>query len=379
MAPPVLNSLVFLERQFAAIKKLIPEANQLVVSAHSLNVHARNRFSSISWAWDQLQEPGVQQLINTHFGEEEHAFLSRKLFDLLNLLVQVKRISAEAQQTQKSFKITLFELLSRLYTQVMREGSVMPMPAFNPPPSQIQTSLIGNPKRGRTFLEQKAKGLLGQTINGKSDLEKLEEQLAQKRVPPYFEQIILKPLANLHHLGTTETEEKKRLKELSDQYYQAAKTAQKKGKEFEAQALEIMHKMVWVQSRLNETLEEICQPKYEAWLKEINTALDRYPKRTGKGSWESIQGLPFEEIPQFRNLPKIPEIPSRPNTARKEAETKEDQRTKRLFDLSDLPDIPEIPDAPMATVELPPHLKESKQAPRAKKKKQKSKRKKRRR
>ena len=127
------QNLIFLERQFNTIKGLIPFANSSLAASISPDKLIKGYFLEHSNSWDILQSAQRKKVHEIELNEEEEKALSEQMVLMMKLLVDVRKISTAANQSQKSHKLTLYELMVRLRALVLKHGGNEIIPSFTFP------------------------------------------------------------------------------------------------------------------------------------------------------------------------------------------------------------------------------------------------------
>ncbi|MEM6767703.1 MAG: hypothetical protein AAF655_22390, partial [Bacteroidota bacterium] len=207
----------------------------------------KSYFREISSFWDILQSPEKREVMKITLSLDEELFLLKSIKDLMALLVKLKRISAKAISSQKSLKLSLFELLLHLRDQV-----------FTGPPDEVIPSF--------TFPEEVPSNEKGSILpkwfsSSKSTKEKKKVRLLLKEVKSsglseFSIEVIEKSLFMLNHLAHLKAEEDEKWKKDIKKWGSLQKEALSKGKEYEAKAYEICYNILTVKNTLFHTLRE---------------------------------------------------------------------------------------------------------------------------
>ena len=258
------SNLKFLERQFNTIKLLIPEANLRMSEALAPEKMVQKYFQQYASDWDKLTSGSYVDFWPGELSERETHFLYKKLMGIMKLLILLKRISKEAQDSQKFYKASLYQLLGRLSDQVLRENPTKPLPSFT------QKEVSPTPKRGRIPpLDFWGKGKLPQKYGGMYD------KLLNHSYHTFFTKISQAALKDLNHLHQLGLAEEKALRESKKIYREKEAKSQKTKREFEAKAFNILHSMYSVQLEFYTSLRSEAKPVYERFVEDLKSVLDR--------------------------------------------------------------------------------------------------------
>ena len=199
----VTKNLVFLERQYNSIKRLIPLANDLIADSCSSERLIKSYFRDISSFWDILQSPEKREIMKITLSSDEESFLLEIIKELMTLLVKLKRTSAKAISSQKSLKLSLFELLLHLRDQVFTGPPDEVIPSFTVPekiPSNEKVIIL--PKWFSSSKSTKEKKKLGRLL----------KEVRSSGISEFSVEVIEKSLLMLNHLTHLKAKEEKKWK-----------------------------------------------------------------------------------------------------------------------------------------------------------------------
>ena len=255
--PKTHENLLFYERQFRTIKKLIPVANNCLSESLAPSKLIRGYFLEHSKYWDIIQSSQRKRVLQVELTPEEEDALSEKMVSMMNLLVSLKRISETANQVQKSHKITLYELLVRLRDLVLKQGGSEIIPSFTFPEKVRPVNTI---KERFQFSFPSKK-------NGNKQLYDLaSKSIKSLEIPEFVSEVLDKQLRNqqtLIHLG--------KAKEASfsrkiNRFSTLQKRSMAASKEYEGKAFEIICKMFNVNVVLNQSVRNQSNVHYDQFL-----------------------------------------------------------------------------------------------------------------
>lgn len=251
------ENLLFYERQFNTIKKLIPFANNCLSESLAPSKLIKGYFLEHSNYWDIIQSSQRKQNLQIKLTTEEENSLSEKMVSMMDLLVSLKRISETATQAQKSHKITLYELLVRLRDLVLKHGGSEIIPSFTFPEKIKSVNTI----------KEKFKFSLPSKKNGDKKLFDLaSKSIKSSEIPEFVSQVLDKQLRNQHtliHLG--ETKEVSFSREIN-KFSTLQKRAMAAKKDYEGKAYEIIYKMFNVNVVLNQSVRKHSNLHYDKFL-----------------------------------------------------------------------------------------------------------------
>lgn len=240
----VTNNLVFLERQYNSIKGLIPLTNDLITESGSSEKLIKSYFREISSFWDILQSPEKREVLKVSLSSDEESFLLENTKELMTFLVKLKRTSAKATSSQKSLKLSLFELLLHLRDQVFTGPPDEVIPSFTVPekiPSNERGIVL--PKWFASSKSTKEKKQLGLLI----------QEVKSSGLSEFSVEVIEKGLLMLNHLAHLKSEEDKKWKKDIKKWRYLQKEALSKEKEYEAKAYEIGYDILTIKNTLFQT------------------------------------------------------------------------------------------------------------------------------
>ena len=261
------NNLVFLERQFNTVKTLIPTANEYISKSSAPEKIVIKYFNVQSRNWDMIKFKKKLNVYEINLSEKEEWFLSERIVLLMNLLVKLKRISKEAKNSQKSYKITLYELLVRLKDQVMSQSPVGISPSFmqiDGKSNQSKSSFNVNLSFGQIF--------------GKKEREyqNFMDELNSFEIPEFVSKVLKEQYAHLYHLANIGKEKEKSLEKEYDKFTKLKQDSLKKKKEYEAKGYEIIGKMIKVEIDLNTTIRNNSKPILQSFIPKMKENIEMY-------------------------------------------------------------------------------------------------------
>lgn len=267
------NKLIFYERQFNTIKGLIPVANSCISASIMPEKLVKKYFSYHMTYWDIIQSPKQKEIWKVELSQKEKYPLLERMVQMINLLVKVKKTSQAANLSQKSSKLTLFELLVRLRDQVLKETRAEIIPSFTLPKAVKPTSSLKDKitwpfpsmaKHEKKFFEMCAQGL------------------SSTEIPAFFSKVLKKQLYDLYrlsHLG--ESQENQWANEIN-KYSSIQKRSLAAGKEYEGKAYEIICNMHAVNQSLNQSIRDEANPQYENFIIKMEDMIEYFKEKERK-------------------------------------------------------------------------------------------------
>lgn len=130
MADETLKNLALLERQFDAVKKLIPVANEYLAMTRSVSQRFKNYFLVYLQSWESLNSPVLRKALQINITEEEELLLSSTVLYMMKLLSSLKVVGRECSAAQFGSKSSLYGILTLLHKQAMQQGIVKVLPSY---------------------------------------------------------------------------------------------------------------------------------------------------------------------------------------------------------------------------------------------------------
>ena len=266
-----LKTLVNLERQYDAIKKLIPEANIVIAEAVGMQRLFRQKFKFYAESWDLIKLPKPDAMQAGMLTEADTRLAMAHLLSMIEVITHARRLSSEARTAQNGLKVKLIELMLRLKKQVNYVSPQKPLPAFF-------MSKVSIPENSE---QQKLKGKLGKWIPrhfGKKRKPKLDiSAFDKKAIPMYIKKVLIEIYKDLDYFSTFQLTQPESIHKKIAALTKTEAYAQRKGNEFEAAAYNILLEMSLVQLELGKEVNQLFKSekeKFDAFCREFLSVLD---------------------------------------------------------------------------------------------------------
>ncbi|MDW3649737.1 MAG: hypothetical protein R8P61_21885 [Bacteroidia bacterium] len=259
------SSLIFLENQFANIKRLIPEANKFMGNAARLEKLYKKRFAYYAEKWEILENEVFMVKGFKSFPESDRAFLKKEVLDIMEKLSRAKHLSEEAKNIQKSTKVGLLEVLLRLKRKFDHSGHPEPLGRLN-----VTYSFD-----------------IGRWGRKKEELKKILHKFRPDPVPRMLEALQNRwknlPLAGklISHLQgdyrafkQSHEEEIQRLKGQLALFRRKKAKAKREGKTYEYEAFSVLEEMNLREIQMEEKLQKYFKSAYQKHTERIQVLLN---------------------------------------------------------------------------------------------------------
>lgn len=264
MAKSILATLISLEKQFAQIKTLLPEVNELIARTIFVEKYTQELFRYYSRYWDRFDEKSSGSLIIKEWTFEDKQFIAPKLLTMMKILVMVKRTADEARHEQSRNKARYIDMLTSIHRQSMKSIPANKLPTFRLPKKLDFTELNDEHKidRSKLLTNQESKIL-------KSSIDKLGE----RKLDDSLRDVIQKMLTDSFLLSRLGRSEEKALNSLADKYAKKASKQRAKRMDHLSESYECIQEMLIIKLKLDEVVRELVQPFHSKLLYDVNAFL----------------------------------------------------------------------------------------------------------
>ncbi len=265
-----LKNLRFYEQQFNTIKGLIPFANSCISESIAPGKLVKGFFHEHLIYWDVLQSPSKKKIWEIGMTTKEEYSLLERMVQMMNLLVNVKKTSQSANVSQKSNKITLFELLVRLRDHVLKQSSREIIPSFTLPETV---------KHSNSFKEKFSLSFPSMTKHEKKLFELCVQGIKATEIPGFVSEVLDKQMHHLYHLAHLGESYDNQWANEINKYTALQKRSLTAGKEYEGKAYEIICKMLTVNMALNQSIRDQANPQYENFIIKMEEMVQYFKKK----------------------------------------------------------------------------------------------------
>ena len=265
-----LKTLVTLERQYAAIKKLIPEANAILAEAAGTQRLFKKKFKYYAESWDLVKLPKPKAMEAGMLTEADIRLAMAHLLSMIEAVTHAKRLSSEARIAQNSLKVKLVELMLRLKEQAIQTAPQKPLPAFS-------MSKAKAPGASNLHL---MKGKLTKLIPQRLKKRKYSLDISafdKKAIPHYIKKVLIQIYKDLVHFSTFTYTQPEPIHKKIAALTKSEAQARRKGHEFEAAAYNLLLEMSLVQLELSKEINQLFkteQEEFDDFCKKFLAVLD---------------------------------------------------------------------------------------------------------
>lgn len=237
MKPPFNKALIPVEKQFANIKRLVPEVNALISETAGLDKVYKKRFARYSEKWDLMQDTIFHLDSFKHLSEKDRTFVSTYVLGMMQKLIYAKRLSQESHNKYQVAKTRLHELLLELTKEYKEAGLRGDLPMFVKK-HDIKLGFVSRKKEELRILM----GNLKKRRPQKED--EVLTILRKKRFSAFLKQVFVRMHVDLKNYSQPEPRDIRLLKEKISAFKRKKATASKKSQKLEGTAYGLIEQIL---------------------------------------------------------------------------------------------------------------------------------------